>query len=242
MRTMNCITGRKLHAGLKKAAGRIKGQSGGGLGVIFIGLTVTFLVVFAFINISDYAVYTYKRNSISKAIDYAVTAAVQDIDREKSFEGLAEGFDETTGRRLSDGVEIDIDRAEKTFLSVFNSNCNKEQTDISRNLLICATFARAGRVSYKIKTSSGKVIDGTVDSPNLIEDRINDAAKGYWPDSDDNSSRIAINGNPKTNMIDRGTYLFAYIKGIRITGVFTERELTLSCFGGAKLDRANAQN
>lgn len=209
------------------------------MGVLFIGLTVTFLVLFVFINIADYAVYTYKKNTISKALDYAVTAAVQEIDGSKSLQGLAEGFDESTGKRLSDGVEIDIDRAEKTFLSVFNSNCNQEETDICDNLLICVTSAKGEGVNYKIKTPSGDTVDGTVNEPYLIEDRINNATECYWPDSADDSGKISINGNPKTNMIERGTYVFAYIKSIRITGIFTERKLTLSCFGGAKLDRVN---
>ena len=236
---MSYTTGQKLHAGLKKSAGKIKEQKGSGLGVLFIGLTVAFLVLFVFMNVADYAVYTYKRNTISKALDYAVTAAVQEIDRDKSLEGLAEGFDESTGKRLSDGVEIDIDRAEKTFLSVFNSNCNQDETDIQDNLLICATSAKGESVNYKIKTSSGDTVDGTVNEPYLIEYRINNAAESCWPNADIDSGKITINGNPKTNMIERGTYVFAYIKGIKITGIFKERKLTLSCFGGAKIDRVN---
>ncbi len=210
--------------------------------MLFIGLAVTFLVLFVFVNVADYAVYTYKRNTISKAMDYAVTAAAQDIDREKSLEGLAKGFDENTGEKLSEGVEIDINSAERTFLSVFNSNCNREQTDIRGNLLICATSAIGEEVNYKIKTPGGEIVDGMVNEPYLIEDRINNAAEVCWADSDVSKDKISINGNPKTNMIERGTYVFAYIKGIKITGIFTERKLTLSCFGGAKVDRVNVQN
>ncbi len=210
--------------------------------MLFIGLAVTFLVLFVFVNVADYAVYTYKRNTISKAMDYAVTAAVQDIDREKSLEGLAKGFDENTGKRLSDGVEIDIHSAERTFLSVFDFNCNREQTDIRDNLLICATSASGEEVNYKIKTPGGEIVDGTVNEPYLMEDRINNAAEVCWADSDVSKDKISINVNPKTNMIERGTYVFAYIKGIKITGIFTERKLTLSCFGGAKVDRVNVQN
>ncbi|EPR14340.1 hypothetical protein L323_00630 [Ruminiclostridium papyrosolvens C7] len=212
------------------------------MGVLFIGMAVTFLVLFVFVSVADYAVYTYKRNSISKAMDYAVTAAVQDINKYKSLEGLSEGFNENTGTKITDGIEIDIDRAETTFLSVFESNSNHEQTDIKGNLLICATSVSGENVNYKIKTSSGEVSDGTVEDPYLIEDRINDTAKSCWPDSYEDNSRISINGNPKTNMVEKGTYLFAYIKGIRITGIFTQRKLALSCFGGAKLERANVKN
>ncbi len=239
---MGCTTGQKLYAGLKKTIGKIKSNRGGGLGVLFIGLAVTLLVLMVFVCIADYAVYTYKRNNISKAMDYAVTAAVQEINKDKSLEGLAEGFDENTGTRFTDGIEIDVDKAEITFLSVFDSNCSLELTDIRENLLICATSVGGEKVNYKIKTPTGEVLDGMVDEPYLIEDKINQAAVNRWPDSHEDISRISINGNPKTNMVERGTYLFAYIKGIKINGIFTERKLALSCFGGAKLERANVQN
>ncbi len=211
------------------------------MGVLFIGLAVTFLVLLVFVSAADYAVYTYKRNSVSKAMDYAVTAAVQNINKDKSLQGLSEGFDENTGTRLTDGIEIDIDKAETTFLSVFEANSSQRQTDIKRNLLICATSVSGEDVDYRIKTSSGEVIVGNVETPYLIEDRINAAAKSCWPDSYEESSRISINSNPKSNMIEKGTYLFAYIKGIKITGIFTQRKLALSCFGGAKLERANVK-
>ncbi len=211
------------------------------MGVLFIGLAVTFLVLLVFVSAADYAVYTYKRNSVSKAMDYAVTAAVQNINKNKSLEGLSEGFDESTGTRLTDGIEIDIDKAETTFLSVFKANSSQRHTDIKGNLLICATSVSGEDVDYRIKTSSGEVIAGNVETPYLIEDRINAAAKSCWPDSYEESSRISINSNPKSNMIEKGTYLFAYIKGIKITGIFTQRKLALSCFGGAKLERANVK-
>ncbi len=211
------------------------------MGVLFIGLAVTFFVLLVFVSAADYAAYTYKRNSVSKAMDYAVTAAVQNINKDKSLEGLSEGFDENTGTRLTDGIEIDIDKAETTFLSVFEGNSSQRQTDIKGNLLICATSVSGEDVDYRIKTSSGEVIAGKVETPYLIEDRINAAAKNCWPDSYEESSRISINSNPKSNMIEKGTYLFAYIKGIKITGIFTQRKLALSCFGGAKLERANVK-
>ncbi len=227
---------------MKKTVGRIKNRKGGGLGALFIGLAVTFLVLLVFVSVADYAVFTYKRNSLSKAMDYAVTAAVQNINKDKSLEGLSEGFNENTGTSLTDGIEIDIDMAETTFISVFESNSDQQQTDIKGNLLFCATSVSGEEVNYRIKTPSGEVADGTVEAPYLIEDRINDSAKRCWPDSYEESSRISINDNPKTNMVERGTYLFAYIKGIKITGIFTQRKLALSCFGGAKLERANTKN
>lgn len=235
---MDCITGQKLHAGLRKKVRQIENQRGGGLGVILLGMASMLLVFAVFLNIADYSIYTYKRNAISKAIDYAVTAAVQDIDITKSQDALADGFDESTGKRLTEGIEIDINKAEQTFISVFNSNCNQGKAEFSSNLLICATSVLDNKLSYKIKTIPSGIFTGTVDTPSLIEDRLNEAINSCWPDSDD-TGRVFVNGNPKTNMIENGTYLFAFIKDIEITGIFTERKLTLSSFAGAKLDRAS---
>lgn len=204
---------------------------------MFLGLAAIILVFVVFLNIADYSVYTYKRNTISKAIDYAVTAAVQDIDPTESRGGLSEGFDTITGRKLTDDIEIDIDRAEQTFLSVFNSNCSQSQGKIASNLLLCATSVHDNKMGYKIKTSPEGVMDGVVNTPSLIEDRINEAIGSRWRASED-SGRIFVNGNPKTNMIENGTYLFAFVKDIRVTGIFTERKLALTGFAGAKLDRA----
>jgi hypothetical protein len=238
---MNCITRQRRHAGLRKAGRRIECQKGSGLSVIFLGFAVIILCFSVLINIADYSVYTYKRNVISEAMDYAVTAAVQEVDLSRSGEGLADGFEEDTGERLIEGIEIDINRAEETFLSVFNSNYNRIGPDITDNLLICVTSTWHEEMKYKIRAASNDTTEGTVDTPGLIEDRVNEALDIYWSASKDNS-RVFINGNPKTNMLENGTYLFASIRDLEVSGIFSQRKLSLSSFAGAKLERTDKKH
>ncbi|HEY5586471.1 MAG TPA: hypothetical protein VIK78_18515 [Ruminiclostridium sp.] len=221
---------------LKKAVRIFQSERGGGFGTIFLGLAAILLAFVVFINIADYSIFTYKRNAISKAMDYAVTAAAQQINKTQSIVGVANAFDEDTGEKLLEGVEIDIDMANRTFLTMFYENYKPDDLSIANNLLICATSTMDGKLRYSIKADTEQKLDGVLDNPVLIEERINQAMDQLWPDTEDNS-QVYIIGNPKTNMIENGTYLFAYIKDIKITGLYLQRQISLSSFAGAKLER-----
>lgn len=211
-------------------------EKGGGLAIVFIGLAAIFLAFVIFINIADYSLFTYKRNAISKAMDYAVTAAVQQINKNESKIGLAKGFTEETGEKLLEGVEIDIDMAIKTFLTLFYANYKVDNLNIHNNLLVCATSKQNEKLRYTIKANSELILKGELDNPILIEQEINQAIARYWPSIEDNS-QVYINGNPKTNMIENGTYILAILNDFKITGLYSQRNVSLSSFAGAKLER-----
>jgi hypothetical protein len=214
----------------------LKSENGGGLGTIFIGLAAILLAFVIFINIADYSLFTYRRNAISKAMDYAVTAAVQQINKNESVIGLANGFTQETGERRLEGVKLDIDMAIRTFLTVFYKNYNLDNIRIDNNLLVCATSIQDEKLRYTIKTKSTVIFEGDVENSALIEEKINHAITKYWPNSEDNSE-IYLNGNPKTNMLENGIYLLAFIKDFRIKGLYSKRDISLSSFAGAKLER-----
>lgn len=220
----------------KKGINTFQNERGGGLGTIFIGMAIILLAFLIFINIADYSLFTYKRNAISKAMDYAVTSAVQQINNSQSVAGVANGFSEDTGEQLLEGVEIDIDVATKTFLSIFYKNYNSNGINIDNNLLLCATSSLNHKLSYTMKTGTEMISEGSLENPVLIEKEINQAIDEHWPSSLGNS-QIYINGNPKTNIIENGTYLFAYINELKITGLYYQRNVNLSSFAGAKLHR-----
>lgn len=214
----------------------LRNEAGGGFSVVLIGLAAIFLAFITLINIADYSILTYKRNSISKAMDYAINAAVQEININESKAGLAGGFSEITGSRSIDGVKIDIDRAQKTFLTVFNKNCNLNDFSIENNLLLCTTHSINKKLEYIIKCKDKKIDEGELEDSEFLENRINEAINQYWSNSDD-GSLIYINGNEKTNIIKNGTYLFAFIKNIKIKGLYSQRITSLSSFAGAKIER-----
>lgn len=216
-------------------AGLWQKENGGGLGVLFTGMAVLFLTLVVLVNIADYSIFTYKRNAISRAMDYGVTAAVQQIDKSRSIDGISKGFAEETGKKLLDGVEINIDAANSAFLTIFNKNYNTGIGDIDNKLLVCATASQDGRLNYIIRSDPKPVLQAELDEPSMLEDTINQAVTQYWPEAD--ASKVYINGNPKTNMLEDGTYFFALIKDVEITGLYSTRKITLTSFAGARLER-----
>lgn len=245
---------RKPYAGLKKLLGQnnvhwkkkiahaVHCEEGGGLGTLFIGLAVLLPVLVIFINIADYSVFTFKRNAVAKALEYAVTASVQQINENGSREGLSEGFSEVSGKNLQNGLEIDFDSALNTFFSVYYENCNEDFNRIENKLLLCTTTVRDGNMKYRIKAGIGKdtnsaaAYEGTLGEPSMLEEKINSVLMLTWPDASD-TSELYINGNPRTNMIENGTYIFAMLRDMELTGVFSRRKINLSSFAGAKVER-----
>lgn len=221
---------------LDSVGNTLQRDSGGGLGILFIGLAVILVAFIVFINIADYSLYTYKRNTIKKGMDYAVTAAVQQLNQNQSIVGVSNGFAEGTGEKLLEDVEIDIDRAKKTFLTIFYSNYNGDSLNIDESLLVCATAEVDNKLQYTIKADTEQVYKGSLENSIEIEGRINQAINQVWP-SAGNNSQVYIVGNPKTNIPENGTYLFAFLKDIKVTGIFSQRQISLSSFAGAKLER-----
>lgn len=210
-------------------------EFGGGLGILFIGISIMVLVLVIFLNIADYSIYTYKRNEITKALDYAVTAAVQQLKVSENLVGLSSGFSDDSGKKLLENVEINIDKAEITFTDILSRNINISEPSENHKLLLCSTYMDKGRVKYTIKATGYPTEHGEAERPQDMETKINDALEAFWPDSQKTS--IYVNGNPYTNMLEKGTYLFAVLKDIEITGIFSKRKISLSSFAGAKLER-----
>lgn len=228
---------KKIGNGINRCFGDFnKSQVGGGLGIVFIGLGAILLAFTILINIADYSILTYKRNAISKAMDYAVNAAVQELNINQSIFGLAEGFAEGTGSRSLDGVKLDIDRAQETFLMVFYQNYNSSNFSIDDKLLLCATHTIEQNLKYIMKAGNGQIYEGNLENPEFLESRINQAINQYLINSED-TSQVYLNGNEKTNIIEKGVYLFAFIKDIRIKGLYSQRTTSLSSFAGARVER-----
>ncbi len=233
---MKKVSSKKIEKSIVNSKLRaLQNARGGGLGTIFIGLAAILLAFIIFINIADYLLFTYKRNAISKAMDYSVTAAVQQINKTESIVGLANGFAEETGERALEEIEIDIDMAIRTFLTVFYSNYEVDNHNIDNSLLVCTTSIKDGKLNYTIKANSS-VYQGTLENSALIEEKINQAIVQCWANTEE-KSQVYINGNPKTNMLENGTYLFAFINAFEIKGLYSQRKISLSSFAGAKLER-----
>lgn len=210
-------------------------EDGGGLGTLFIGLMVILLLLTSLINIADYSLYTYKRNEISKAMDFAVTAAAQQIEPKEATEGISKGFSDVSGQSLLEGVEINISQARTIFQDIFHKNISSSVVSINDNLLLCSAYSQNGKLKYTTSVGGSLQAQGELEDPAKIEEVINAAISRFWPDNE--KTGIYVSGNHKTNMIEKGTYLFAVVNAIEIEGLVSKRKVSLLSFAGAKLER-----
>ena len=213
-------------------------KRGSGLTVIFIGLTGILLVLLVFLSIADYALYSTKRNQICHGINYAVCAAIQEIDRTKSEEGLASGFDENIGMALVDEIVLDEEQADNAFFSTLKANTGIKREAVSGNTLIVTVSPKATGLDIILRNDTTR-IEGSVGSPELLEPAINSAVERLWQDSSPEQDRhvIYVNGNLETNQFQKVPYYMVFIKDYQIDGLFRKRTATFVGFAGAKIER-----
>ena len=191
----------------------IASQKGSGTTVVFLGLSSILLVMLVFISIADYALYSTKRNMISRGIDYAVCAAIQEIDSIESVDGLATGFDEITGKPLVEGIVLNEARSNNAFFSTLQANTGIMREAISGNALIVTVSPNMAGLEYILRKGQQR-LEGSVVSPIHLEPVINTAIEQFWegtnPEQD--SHIIYVNGNLRTNQFKKVPYYIVFIK------------------------------
>lgn len=206
--------------------------------VIVMGIAVILTLVIGFASIADYALYSTRRSLIARGIDYAVCAAIQEIDISASTEGLSEGFDPQTGKVLSDNIMLNESTADRTFFETLEANTGIKRGDIAMDTLIAYIYPSGNLINYTIKKDSRRV-EGFVTSPDKLETAINNTINTFWDTSIPESDRhtIYVNGNPSTNEFKNVPYFLVFIKNHRINGLFRKQTATFVGFAGAKLER-----
>jgi len=214
------------------------GNAGGGLAVTFLSLMVMLLILIVIVNVADYALYSFKRNMIGKAVDYSVCAAVQEIDRARSEEGLSRGYDEATGNILVDGIYIDETPADNAFFSTFQLNTGIRRDTVKGKVLVIIVNPTSSGLEYIIKKDTART-EGSITDPGQIEGIINTAISEYCntPDSENDKQEIYVGGNPDTNEFKKRPYYMVFIKNYEIDGLFRKRTATYVGFAGAKMER-----
>lgn len=213
-------------------------QKGSGLAVVFLGLSAILLILLVFSSIADYALYSIKRNIISRGIDYAVCAAIQEIDRTESEDGLASGFDETTGKMLVDGIILNEASSDNAFFTTLQINTGINRETISSNTMIVTVSPNTAGMDYIIRKGQQR-LEGSVTSPDQLEPIINNGVGQFWggTDSEENSHIIYVNGNPETNQFKKVPYYMVFIKDYQIDGLFKKRTATFVGLASAKIER-----
>lgn len=234
-----CITKQKPCAGWNMSGkSMMKSNKGGGMAVILTGIMIASLMLLVFINISDYALYSLKRYYISRGIDYAVCAAVQEIDDGGSSTGLSEGYNETDGRILTDNIRIDELSADYAFFSTLQANTSIQRDSINDSTLIVIVNPSEGEMQYIIKKAEMRD-EGSISNPENLEGVINTKINQYFDSTDQDSDRhlIHVNGNIRTNEFKSRPYYMVFIRNYQIDGLFRKRTATFVGFSGAKIER-----
>lgn len=208
------------------------------MAVTFLSLMVMLLILVVVVNAADYALYSFKRNMIGKAVDYSVCASVQEIDMARSEEGLSQGYDASSGAISYDGIHIDETSADNAFFSTLQANAGIPKGDIESKALIVIMNPTGTGIEYIIKKDDIRV-EGTISDPGEIEGIISAvySESGEVSGSETDTQDIFVNGNPDTNEFKKRPYYMAFIKNYEIDGLFRKRTATYVGFAGAKMER-----
>ncbi len=213
----------------------------GSSSVILLSLIMFIALLFVFLNIADYAVYSEKRDIIAKSIDYAVTAAVQEVDTTASKSGLAQAYDPVTGQIQLKSIYLNETLANNAFYSTFNANTNIERTTIENRALVVLVNPQQSNLQYIIKSSAGR-ITGTVSTPEQLQTVINNKLN---TDSvvigGTDKHIIYVNGNVKTVKFKERPYYLVVIRNLPVRGLFRSNDTTFVSFKGANIER-NVEN
>lgn len=228
--TVICILLQRLNAELKRIT---KNNYGGAMSVIIMGLTGFFIVTLVFIFVADLSVYSYKKRVIGSAIDYAVCAAVQEIDTEKSKAGLARAFS-SDGKVSMTGVYFNEAMADKAFKSTVTGNISIDIGSMEDKTVRIMVTPESDSVYYSIKYRNGTET-GHAANMEQIESILNDrmGALGIGVDTE----KVYINGNAASNPFEKRPYYMVFIRNYQIDGLISHRKATFICFKAAKIYR-----
>lgn len=215
----------------------LKDCRGGAFGILLLGIVLSMAAILILVNSIDFALYSYKRNLISKAIDYGVSAAVQEIDAVKSEDGLSESFDEQ-GKILLDHIYIHEGRADNAFFNTFENNTGIGRLQIQSHILLTIANPTDTGLTCKIKWGT-LVYEEILRTPAELEGVVNSRINEFWNPVDIEADKhlVYVNGNPKTNSFGKKPYYLVFIKEYPIQGLFRRRTATFVSFKGAKVDR-----
>jgi hypothetical protein len=218
-------------------------RRGSGLAGTFIGMTILLAVILTMITTMDYAMYSYKRLLISKAIDKSVLAALQEIDTASSS-GIAKAYDPVTGIIKYEDIVVNETSADNAFYSTLKNNYNIAKSTIQDKIMIIIIYPLSnGNIKYIIRKGSGLDLDtnngrGEIATTTEIEALINNRINSYYNNADlVDHSTIKINGNTLVNQFQKEPYYMVILKDFEINGILQNRKATFVGFKGSAIKR-----
>ncbi len=214
-------------------------MSKGTLSFMFFSMAIVLVLAIIVLNVADYSLYSYKKKCIASAIDFAVSAAVQENNTELSRQGYSEGVDETTGKISTDNIVIDTEKASAAFFSTLESNAGIRKDQVISKMMIIVINPTYTDINYII-TNDSKNISGSVTDPSSMETVINTNSLAFWDAADPDSETVYINGNPKTTEFEKRPCYMVFVKNFEIDGLFKKRTATFIAFKGSHIERRDS--
>ncbi len=211
-------------------------NKGGAFGVMFFGLAVILALGLILLTIADYSLYSYKKKAIASAIDFSVSAAVQENNVELSRKGYAAGIDESTGKLSTNDIIIDETTSKTAFFSTLEANAGIKVSNVISNTMIIIVNPTSISMNYIISNDT-KNISGSTSEPDELQSIINTSSIQFWDSALPDNELIYVNGNPKTNEFKKKPYYMVFIKNFQIDGLFKKRLATFISFKGANIER-----
>lgn len=211
----------------------IKDRSGGAFSVLIMGLAGIMLLTIVFLSIIDVSLYSYKKRIIAAGIDYGVSAAIQEINMERSREGLSKAFSED-GKTSLRGVYLDEAKADKAFASTVSENLDVSTAEIENKMVRIIATPLSGSIYYSIMDKNGQTT-GNLPAMDDIQNLLNTRMGSLGSEVDKHT--VYVNGNPSTNAFEERPYYMVFIRDYEIDGLFSNRKATFICFKGAKIFR-----
>jgi len=228
--TKTCGLLQKLNAELKRIISDI---DGGAMSVIIMGIAGFFVAILIFLSIADISIYSYKKRLIGVALDYAVSAAVQEIDTEKSRDGIARAFS-NDGKVSMTGVYFNEAKADKAFESTITDNINIDLKSMNNKLIRVMVSPETDGIYYSMRDIN-KTEAGHSENIDQIESILNNRMNSLGNTVDNH--KVFVNGNAASNSFEKRPYYMVFIRDYEIDGLISHRKATFICFKAAKIYR-----
>jgi cytolysin (calcineurin-like family phosphatase) len=220
----------------------ISNKVGSGAGAVLLSAAIILTAFLAFVTAVDYGMYSMKYRILVRGIDYASAAAVQEIDADKSKEGLSGGFDEELGTISANSIFFDNEKANRIFFTTFSANTGVDGSELKKHLLTAFVSPLENGLEctfYKEAYSERILIANT----GMLEGAVNDTINKLFSSDEASEEKkiIYINGNIKTNEFKKRPHFIVFIRGYNINGLFRNRKADFACFAGARVERGNVR-
>ncbi len=208
------------------------------MGAVLMSVALMLLFMLVLVTSVDYGLYSMNCRVLGRGMDFAASAAVQEIDRARSREGISAGYDEETGLFSVNDIYIDADSANRVFFTVLSQNTGFSEEELRKHMLtVIVTPSHTGMECRFYREGYSETV--LVERPEMLEAAINQRVRTLYPQTGPDADKriIFVNGNIKTNQFKERPYFFAFVRGLEINGLLRNRKVYFACFAGAKIDR-----